>query len=277
VGVNVPKLVASPLYARLEARRGERFAADLADFIARTGVDPRRDLRYLVGASGADPGARSGVMIAVGSFDTAGITAYVQSRTTPVRREYRSTPLLVVEGPRGRERGIALLGDQEVGDVAAVEAMHDVRAGSAPGVRTNATLGPLLDALDPNEMFWFAGDATGLLSRVPQDPDLGVSAATVRDVVGTFNVTDAVVGRLTLTATDEEAARQLADAARGVMALGQLARGQDERLAELMRGVTVVQEQNRIRVSVSIPLDLLEQLEKAPRAPRRMGPRRMRV
>src|SRR4030095_2905508 len=61
-GMNVRKFVDSPVYAKFEAKHGQKIAADLAEFIARTGVDPRRDLSYVVAAGRADDHKHEGAV-----------------------------------------------------------------------------------------------------------------------------------------------------------------------------------------------------------------------
>jgi hypothetical protein len=47
-GMNVKAFIASPVYARFEQKHGEDFGTDLAEFITKTGVDPRRDVSYVI-------------------------------------------------------------------------------------------------------------------------------------------------------------------------------------------------------------------------------------
>jgi hypothetical protein len=266
-GMNVTKFVASPAYAKLEARQGKSIADDLADFIAKTGVDPRRDLHYLIaGGSGPIGRGSAGLAIAVGSFNTAGITTYINGKTTPIKVDYRGSTVLMFDEGRTVDKGIAFLSEKEiaVGDLESLKAMLDVRAHAAPGIMSNTAIEPLLHGLDPEEMFWFAGDTAEILSKAPQDAKLGATLQSLRDITGTLNIGDAVTGKVTLTAADEESARKVADVARGFVALGQLAGDYDARVADLLKGVSVTQDRNRIRVSLNFALDLLERLEQSP-------------
>lgn len=265
-GMNVRKFVASPIYAKFEAKHGERFGRDLQEFISRTGVDPRRDVSYVVASAHSREGRREdGVVIAVGQFNREAVTAFIESHKTPIRVDYKGTLVLMVpEGDHARvEKGIAYISDAEiaVGELETLKSILDVRSGSAPGILTSGTLAPILADLNPDEMFWFAGDASRIVARAPAGTPVGNGIAALNTVVGTLNLTDAVTGKITAAARDEESARKLADVARGAVALGQLAGEDHPKLAELIRGVTVTQEGNRIRLVVNFPIELLEQLE----------------
>jgi hypothetical protein len=265
-GMNVEKFVASPGYARLEQKHGKTIANDLADFIAKTGVDPRRDLHYLIAAGSPEPDHRgSGVAIAVGKFNTAGITTYIYNKTTPVKIEYRGATVLLIEEGSRVDKGIVFLSESEIalGDLDSLKTVLDVRDKAAPGIMTNTTLAPLLRQLNPDEMFWFAGDAGTILAKAPKTGRFGDVASSIQDVAGTLNIDEAVSGKIVATARDEESARKLADIARGLVALGQLAGDYDAKVSELMKGVSVSQDKTRITLKVNFDLNLLEDLDRA--------------
>jgi hypothetical protein len=273
-GMNVRKFVDSPVYAKFEEKHGQRIAGDLADFIAKTGVDPRRDLSYVVAAGRAVDDKGKGVIIAVGRFNTAAITSYIHTHVVPIRVDYKGTQVLMFPEKNGTEveKGVAYLSESEIalGDLESLKEVIDVRSGASPGILSNATLAPMVKALNPEEMFWFAGDAATILAEAPGNMPFADSIASVQTVMGTINVTDAVNGRITATAKDEDSARKLADVARGFVALGQLAGNQQPDITELLKGISVTQDRNAVRLVVNIPLDLLEKLEQGNFEPKRV-------
>ncbi|NWG14264.1 MAG: hypothetical protein HXY20_12085 [Acidobacteria bacterium] len=269
-GMNVQKFVKSPIFARFEEKHGEQIGKDLAEFTARTGVDPRKDIDYVVAAGkpGAERGG-NGVVIAVGRFSTAAITNFINAHASPIRVDYKHATVYMIPEKEGSavEKGLAFLTDSEIalGDLESLKAVLDVREDPAKGIGSNAALAPLLDALNPDEMFWFAGDPSTVLSRAPKNTPLGGGLNTIKQVYGTLNLTDAVSGKISVTATDKEAAGKLADIARGLVALGQLAGDRAPEIAELMKGIAVTQdlEKNTVLLSVNFPFELIERLEHA--------------
>ncbi len=267
-GMNVQKFVASPIYARFEQRHGEEFGQDLAEFISRTGVDPRRDIRYIVAAG--KPGDNhhgTGVVIAEGSFNPELIKSFIRTKATPIEVPYNGATVLMIPESDGSkvEKGIAFLSEKEIalGELGALKSVLDIRSkGGKQSVLDNPTLGPLIKTLNPDEMFWFAGDATNILAKAPTNTPLGGNIAAILHVFGTLNLTDAVDGAITVTAKDEASAAKLADVARGLVALGELASDQNPDLGELLKGVSVQQSKDQIRLKVNFPIDLLEKLEK---------------
>jgi hypothetical protein len=262
-GMNVQSFISSPVYAKLMQQHEQEVGKDLAEFIATTGVDPRRDVDYVIGAARRSQSKDGGVVIAVGRFNPAAIADFIATKGNPIKLDYKgATVLMLPEGKDARlEKGIAFLSNSEIamGDLESLHAVIDVRSG-APGVDTNAALSLLLAKLNPQEMFWFAGDATSVLSHAPANTPFMPTLATIQSVFGSLNVTSTIVGRLTVAAKDDTAAGQLADFARGLVALGNLASGQNPDMAELVRGVQITQRANEFDVTVTIPFDLLERL-----------------
>lgn len=264
-GMNVQKFVSSPAFTKFEDKHGKQFANNLAEFITKTGVDPRRDLTYIVAGGRALDGKGEAVIVASGQFDSVKITDYINSHGATVRADYKGITVLVPAADKDSKlnKAVAFLTSSEIalGELEAVKGVIDVHAGSAPGVITNTTLGPLLAALNPDEMFWFAGDPASILSKAPANTPFGSSISAIQNVVGTLNLTDIVSGKITATARDEDSARKLADVVRGLVALGQLASEHDQTLGELMKGVSVAQSKNQISLAISFSIDLLDKFE----------------
>jgi len=267
-GMNVQKFVASPIYARFEERHGRDIAHDLGEFTARTGVDPRRDISYVVGAGRVLDGPKGeGVAIAVGHFNTTAITTFIQTHGSPVKVDYKGVSILMIpeNSDYKVDKGIAFIGESEIalGELESLKQVLDVRSGSASGIMTSGTLGPMLRALNPDEMFWFAGDAARIVAKAPANTPFAETASALLTVSGALNLTDAVTGKITATARDEDSARKLADVARGAVALGQLAGESHPEVAELLTGINVTQEKNDIRLVVNFPMELLDRLGQA--------------
>jgi hypothetical protein len=85
-GMNVDRFVKSPIFLKFQDQHGQEFATNLQEFITKTGVDPTRDVHYLVAAGRTLEGHKgSGVVVAIGSFDEEKITSFIKTKAqTPV-------------------------------------------------------------------------------------------------------------------------------------------------------------------------------------------------
>ncbi|MGD0310651.1 MAG: hypothetical protein ABSC02_15360 [Acidobacteriota bacterium] len=265
-GINVQAFINSPVYAQIAQQHEQEIGKDLSDIVAKTGVDPRKDIDYVVGAGRQNQQKGAGVVIAVGRFVPATIISFINSSSqgNAIRVDYKGATVLMVPEANGSklEKGVAFLSDAEiaVGDLDSLHAVIDVRAG-APGIDSNSALSALLAKLSPQEMFWFAGDPSSVISKVPATAPSIPAISSIQSIYGSLNVNAAVTGKVVVIAKDQTAAGQLADFVRGLIALGNLAGGQNQNLADLMKSLQVTQSANELDLSLTLPLDLIQKLQ----------------
>ncbi|MBP1595911.1 MAG: hypothetical protein H6Q05_1288 [Acidobacteria bacterium] len=265
-GMNVQKFVASPVYVQMNEKHGQKIGTDLEQFIAATGVDPRRDVAYIIGAARGGDRRDSGIVMAVGTFNQATILDFIRTKTVPVNRDYKGYTVLAMPDGAGTstEKGIAFLNGSviAVGDVPSLNAVIDVAAG-APGIQANIALRDLLSQLSAEDMFWFAGDAPSILSKAPANTPVTQTLSSVTSVFGTLNLTTMISGKVTVVAADDVAAAKLSDFVKGLLALGSLAGAQNADLAQLIQRVQIAQQANQFTVTLDFPMELLQKLEAA--------------
>jgi len=265
-GMNVQKFVASPVYVQMNERHGQKIGTDLEQFIAATGVDPRRDIAYIIGAARGGDRRDSGIVMAVGNFNQATILNFINTKTVPVDRAYKGYKVLSTPGgaETAVEKGIAFMNGSlvVVGDIPSLYAVIDVITG-APGIQENIALRELMSQLSAEDMFWFAGDAPSILSKAPANTPFTQTLSSVTSVFGTLNLTTMISGKVTIVAVDEAAAAKLSDFAKGLLALGSLAGAQNTDLAQLIQRVQIAQQANQFTVTLDFPIELLEKLEAA--------------
>lgn len=265
-GVNVPKLVQSPAFSKLQQNR--QTGNELASFIEKTGVDPARDISYLVAAGRPQLKERNeGLAIASGRFNRDTITAYIRSKSAPVELEYAGASVMMIPETNSGEakNGIAFLNEHEIalGDLASLKGALDIRGKAGQSILASPAMAPLMEGINPDDMFWFAGNAAGLLARVPAGMPLGANASAIKSVVGALNITDSVTGKFTATAQDPESATKLADAIRGLLAFGQLTGHQNPDLKALLGGVAVSQTADQVSVNLTFSADLLQKIQQS--------------
>jgi len=263
-GINVQRFVTSPYYARLRQKQNQapQIGNDLATFIEQTGVDPARDVSYLVFAGGLKG---QGVGIVAGTFDPDKIVSFIKSKASPSELEYAGARVIMIpdKNRTGVQNGIAFLSERQiaVGNLESIKSVLDTRTGTKASILSNTGISSLISNISPEEMFWFAGNASGLLARAPLTTPLGQNISSIQSIVGTLNITDAVVGRITATAVSAEAAAKLTDVFKGFVALGQISGNQNPDLKTLLDGVSVSQNNSQVNLSLNVPVDVLEKLQ----------------
>ena len=262
-GVNVQKLTRSSAFMKLQQNR--QVSKDLDSFAEKTGLDPQRDIHYLVGAGKT---GNEGIMIAVGRFNKEKITGYVRSKSAPLEKTYGGASVLMIPDAKNdsaRGKGIAFINEREIalGDLQSLKDVLDVGGREDKSILSNQTMAPLIRSIDPEEMLWFAADAQSVLSRAPAKVPLGQNASSIRSFVGTLNIGDTVAGKITATAVDPDSAVKLADAIKGLIALGQLTANQNPELKTLLGGVAISQNSTEVTLMVNFSPETLEKIRQS--------------
>jgi hypothetical protein len=200
-GINVEKFAQSPAYAKFQ--QNNPMGNDLAVFVEKTGLNPMRDISYLVGAGNSrEKSADKGIVIVSGRFDKEAIVRYIRSKSSVIEEPYGGSSVMLIPEPKsGAVQKGFFVNDQEIalGDLASLKAVLDIRGQESKSILSNETMAPLIRSIRPDEMFWFAGDAAGVSQELPTAP-LAASAATIKSVIGTMNIGDAITGKITATA-----------------------------------------------------------------------------
>jgi hypothetical protein len=270
-GINVQKFAQSPAYSKF--RQNSPVGNDLALFVEKTGLDPMRDISYLVGAGNGTEQARNrGVVIVSGKFNKDQIAGYIRSKSAPIEQIYRGASVMMFPAAKNDavQKGLVFLNPQEIalGDLDSLKAVLDMDGQESKSIINSEMMVSLIRSAGTEEMFWFAGDAAGVLLRAPANTPLAMTASSVISIVGVMNLGDAVTGRITATAVNADSAQKLVEAVKGLIALGQLAGNQQADFKSLLGGLTVTQEAAQVTIGLNFPADLLAKMgqSRTPRA-----------
>jgi len=187
-GVNVQRVVQSPAYLKL--RKTNELGSEMTAFAEKTGLDPSRDITYVVGAGGSkDKTGGEGVAVVVGRFDKDAISRYIRTKSTPIEKEYKGSTVLMVPNPQNPDsiqEGIAFLSEHEIvlGSLESIKAVLDVHGQEGKSILANNTMMALIEEIGSEEMFWFAGDSTDVLQKAPVATQLTKDLPPIKNVVG---------------------------------------------------------------------------------------------
>jgi hypothetical protein len=262
-GMNVPKFVASDLYRKARLKKSARIGNDLAQFVNATGVNPESDIDFLVAAGRTKEKSKGeGVVIAFGRFNKDTVTSFIKSRSAPIVQEYNGTQVLMFPEGKGNtvSKGIVFLsrGELALGDLQTLKAVLDVNVNG--NIRSNAKMASLIGSINLDDMFWFAGNAYGILANASIKAPMGIKIPSLQNIAGSFNITDSVTGKITASALDGPSAANLVDMVKGLKALGQMSTNQSPELQKLFDGVTVSQNNNQVSLDLIFSADLLDKV-----------------
>lgn len=169
-GLDVRSAKVSP-FGQFLLRQMEKDEKGFQELLAATGFDPRRDLHELLFAS-TDPQVKaSGLVLALGNFDTVRIVSGLKAQHAAVST-YRGAELIRPHARPGAGGVLALASGALAlfGDESTVKAALDRRAGAAPQVDANTAV--RIQGLSARYDAWFFSGvpAVRMFGNLPKPP-----------------------------------------------------------------------------------------------------------
>lgn len=276
-GIHIEQTRYSP-FGQFLLSKAEKEDADLKEFIAMTGFDPRRDLTEIVGA--AEGPGKGGVLCVRGRFDVPRILGAVEAKHA-AREPYRGVTILL--GRAKKPGGLAFLDSTlaVAGNAESVKAAIDRwRDGSLLEADTAAQVTEAAVRYDA----WMVTTASPaeLAGRIPNETVSGTMKGDLIRAIermsgGIKFGADVTIAGESVLKTEKDAAA-FADVIRFLASLAQLggdAKAQ-ARIGEYARRMELAAEGNRVKVTLVMPEaefeKLFETFEKRPARPRRRSP-----
>jgi hypothetical protein len=264
MGLDVKRVTDSPFYKRY-AHTGGRPEA-FGDLEARTGLNPERDVDQVF-IAGREAGPGASVALVLGRFDRSKLSQAIESHTGDVTwKSVQGTNVyLFREGTKG-SGALAFLDDHALvmGSSAGVESALASQAQGTAGLKGNPALLGLVEQVKPGSAFWMVGDQS-LLANLPKTvPGAGGGSLTLpnlKSLIVTGDLDPAVALAITGEATDEAAAKNLADIVRGFVGFMALQASSKPELKDLGSAISVATDQNKVLVSARLSYELLDALQ----------------
>lgn len=288
-GLDLEALRASPLYGAWRQKVGEKLGDKLrdkqyAEFVQRTGFDPERDLGAVtagVWRQSVTPGRDEPVFLAVvtARYRRSSLSAFLAEKGGSLQN-YRGFEFLGPEKPQhGVRRGsansqpaVALVDDHTIlaGSALAVKQALDRKLQPGRSVLDNKALLERVQKIGAENQLWAVSLSPGAV--LPKElPPAGQQANVLRVLQGlessTFALNATAGLRLLLegTCANDEDARTLAEAARGLLAMLRLAAPADHPEAlELLNGFQIEQQARQVRITGEVTAQLLDKLAAKP-------------
>jgi len=272
VGLDVKRLVASPLYQRQAGARARLDA--FREIQERTGLDPERDVAAIFLAGSRAAGTRRGVAMVLGRFDEGRLAAAIGQRPGVTATRHAGVSVYAyAEADVTRALAVLDAGAFVLGDEASVRATLDNRDRGRQGVASNPAQVARLQRVRPGATFWMVGDASvlrALPATLPAPGGLGgaggsLSLPALQQVVVSGDLDPQIAVDVVGDTADEAGARNLADMLRGFLALFSMQAAQRPELQGLASAFNVAQTGNQVSVAVRLSPELVDALQSSAR------------
>jgi hypothetical protein len=277
MGFDVKRFAASPFYERFAGHRDMRPEA-LEQLEERTGLNPARDIDQIVIAGSGRRGRTPGLAVALGRFDLGRLGRAIETEGKAQASNHEGVTVYSFAGDEPGAVAVAFLDEQTlvIGPKQKVLAAISARTRNETPLKANAELMARVEQVRPGSTFWMAGDQSLLADLPTSVPAPGSSAdgtATLQlpaltGLTITGDLDPLVSLSVTGEARDALAAKNLADVARGLVAMASLQSQQKPELQQLASAVSIATEENRVLINARIPYEMLEALQAKRARPR---------
>jgi hypothetical protein len=272
-GVNVIQAKASPFgqYVLQQMQSQDRHMRDLA---LQTGFDPTRDVHELLVASSGVPGKETGLALARGNFNIAGVAGAATEHGGFIENYGGAT---IIEDPK-RTIGIAFLNTTMVaaGDLANVKAAIDRM--TTPAVLPAGLLTQINEWSNSQDAWIVSTVPPSTLARRPNTPKVpGVGPGqdafqNVQQAAAGVRFGSTVNLKIQGQTDGSQSAQQMGDALKLLASLAQMQSNGDPTVAALVQGLNIGSQSNLVNISLTLPSDQLIKLVQ----PRRAQPEQRR-
>ena len=260
---NVQEVMASELRQRL--RKIEPDTRERDDFEEKTGVDVERDIDTVVGAMLPTAPVAAGdhhgrpLVIARGRFDQVRIEGLARDHGAQIG-DYQGVRLLThADGERPMALGFLEAGVLAVGSAEAVRASIDARR-SGRNILSNTEMMRLVNDLDASNA-WAVGRFDALANQADLPGGLHDKIPSLSWFSAAGHLNGGVSGTIKAEAKDDEAAANLRDMLRGVVAMVKLQTSDKPAFKTLADSLQLGGEGKTVAVAFAVPAEVFDALE----------------
>lgn len=270
VGVDVARLVSSPLYQRLIQTPGFNPPDVWTELQQHAGLRPEHDFRqFILAAEGRTNGAVLGLLL--GSFERSRLDRALGGVASLTRRERKGRTMWITKPtPAQKESALAVLEDGLLvaGTVDAVGAALERRSEGGQGLLGNAPLLALVQQVKPSATVWACGNQGLFAATVNVSPAAaGWNIPSLKTVVASADLAPDLDAVVQADSDDDASAKTMSGMLQGMLGLLTMQAGTRTELKELVSGIDVRQTGAQVNVRAHLRYDTLFKLLATPPPP----------
>jgi len=241
----------------------------LEDFTARTGIDPTRDISALAGVilEAKNVEDADAVVVMRVEYDRDKLLAALEEEHGDVQTEtYQDVTLVTLPAnPTEEVNQLAFLNERTVamGPPADVRTVIDVAQGRAENVKKNEALMAVVEGIDRSGIFWAGALISEETARTLSEGNAMLkNLSGLRSMVMSVDYRDQVLSAdVALRSDNQEQNTQIADFLIGMKSFAAMGASEKPELADVLRKITITSGPKEVRISASIPENLLVNLK----------------
>jgi len=254
--------------AAVKAIADSKNKAKYDEFVQTSGVDPQKDLFYLVGAALGDIGQKEmdGVAIVNLRYQKEKLLALLQKERGNMTTEEYSGYTIYTAASTDEKKPVSgvFLDESNIlfGTAPAVKKVIDVHQKKADNIWKNENVSTLLKGMNTAAMLWagFAIPPDTMKQASAQNPMLG-AFSNIQAIILSFDYKDKnLLAEIKAMSPGADTNKQMADALNGFKALGAGAAAKEPLVGELLNKIEIGSAADHVKISAIIPEALIESL-----------------
>jgi hypothetical protein len=233
------------------------------EFQAQTGIDIEHDIDYLIAAmatSATNPSDKSGFIVARGRFDIVRLEGLAREHGGTVE-DYRGKRTVTSTGQTTHDHAMTIAflepGLVAVGESTAVKHAIDAQM-SATSITSNNEMMELVSDIERTNNAWAVGRLDVLTSHAQLPDQVASQVGSVKNFAAAAHINGGLSGMIRAEARDDQAAENLRDVVRGVLALGRLQAQNDPRLTAVADSLQLAGTGKTVALTFTVPAELLD-------------------
>lgn len=243
------------------------------EFQRETGIDIERDVDYIVAAMTALPtaGHPTGLVVVRGRFNDTQLETLAREHGGTAE-EYKGKRLVSMTKGDGSgslaflEPGLVAVGESE-----AIKKAIDAQM-SATSITANSEIMDLVRDIERTNNTWAVGRFDVLASHAKLPDQVARQIPSIKYFAAAGHVNGGIIGTVRAEARDDQAAENLRDVVRGLLALGRMQAQADPKAKSLVESLQLTGSGKTVQLSFTVPAELLDLLPKPPAAPAPLAP-----
>lgn len=254
------------------------------EFIDKTGIDPKKDVFYVAGAisGGMEKGKTQGVVIVNLKYNKDSLLSVIKTEKTEgaefTKEDYNGVTIYSLpeekkeeeqteaeEEKTGEEGYFAFLDESNIaaGHIDTVKAVIDVVQKKKQNVFKNTELSSLIAKTNKEAMFWgCASIPPEAIGKVAEQNPMLTNLKSINAISLFFDYQNKnFLAEIKVMSGDETKNKQVAELLNGLKAFGSMAAAKKPEFGELMNKIEIVSAVDHVRISASIPEDLINKLK----------------
>jgi len=250
-----------------QALKSDKNYQEMQDFINKTGINPKEDINYIVGAlTSMEKDNQTGVIVANLNYNKDSMINLIKEESENEVTESEYNGFTIYSTEEAEEMGSFCFLDESnilIGDNSGIQAVIDIVKNNGDNVLKNEEMSAMLQQTNKDALVWgaFLIPSEAVSEATSTNPMLG-NLESVKAATLFFDFKNkSYIAEIKLISTDPEKNKQVAELLNGLKAFGAMGAAENPAIGDLMNKIEISAGDEFVKIYANIPEDLIAKLK----------------